>query len=330
MSRICTASILVLASAFEFRFDLSIGTRASPLAIKQAELVEAALSLTAPGTMTRLVSFSSGGDADLQAAPLAKAGVRFTTEIDAAVLGRAVDIGVHSLKDIPPQHRWTTGLTIGCHLPRASPLDVLIGSTSLDMLSAGARVGTASIRRHAQLKAARPDLEIVNVRGSVEARLDMLDTGHVQALVLAKAGLERLGLHDRAVSELPPGVMLPGVGQGIICAVCRDDADALRLLRAADDPDTHLAATAERAFLNVIDAMSPWEGRPPLGALMARSQDGSSWGFHGLVAQPDGSRVVRVERSALAAECGLGDAAAFGKEAAEELLAHAGADFLHH
>jgi hydroxymethylbilane synthase len=323
------AALVLLPMAFEFRFEgVRIGTRSSALATAQAEMVAASLMLAAPGTSTTLVPVLTQGDTDLgRDLPLAKAGVDFTGSIDAAVLEGVVDVGVHSLKDVPPEHRWTPGLTFACHLPRASPLDVIVGATSLAALPSGARVGTASVRRQAQLRALRPDLTVVNVRGDVHARLSQLDSSDVDALVLAKAGLERLGVHSRVVSTLPPSVLLPGACQGIVCAVCREGADALRLLRLADDHDAHVCAAAERAFLNAVDRAAPGSGRPPLGALMARDEDGSgSWALHGLVARPDGTQVLRVERTA-SAECSVADAAALGRDAAEEILDRAGEEF---
>lgn len=317
-----------VAAAFEFRFDVTLVTRPSSLAKAQAELVAASLMIATPGTTTSIVPLTTDGDIDQRHdVPLAKAGIDFTSVIDAAVIEGTFDIGVHSLKDVPPQHRWMPSLTIGCHLPRVCPLDVIVGATTLDELGPGARVGTASIRRQAQLKAARPDLTVVNVRGDVLSRLAQLEAGDVDALVLAKAGIERLGIEHRVMaSELPPEVMLPGVGQGIICAVCRGNGDVLRLLRSANDRDAHVAAAAERAFLDVLDATSPWSGRPPLGALMARVEGG--WRLNGLLARPDGTRVIRVERSAPVA-CSVAEAEALGRDAAEELTERAGAHFLH-
>ena len=326
-------ALLSTPTAFEFRFEsVSIGTRKSPLAIKQAEMIAAAIELNTLGTTTTLVPLDSEGDQNLRRdVPLAQAGVDFTTLIDAAVLERVCDVGVHSLKDVPPTSRWNPGLVIACHLPRASPLDVLVGAESLAALPPNARVGTASVRRHAQLRAARPDLELVNVRGSVGSRLAQLDAGDVDALCLAAAGVARLGesaMAGRANGVLPPDVMLPGAGQGIICATCRVGADEMRLLRAADDPDAHVAAAAERSLLDAVDGLSPWTGRPPVGTLMERG-DAGGWTLRGLVARPDGSEVVRVERTA-PAEVDPAEAAALGREAGEELVALAGADFLHH
>ena len=183
------------------------------------------------------------------------------------------------------------------------------------------------MRRQAQLRAARPDLTVVGVRGTVEARLAQLDAGDVDALVLAKAGLERLGLADRMVRELAPEVMLPGAGQGIIGAVCRADGDVLRLLRAADDAEAHVAAAAERAALDVVDAASEG-GRPPLGVLMAREDAcadgaGGGWVLRAVLARPDGSSVARVTLPAPSEtmdECTVADAVELGRAAGAALL----------
>lgn len=317
------ALLYVFTASFEFRFDVRIGTRPSPLALAQADLVAARLFIAAPGTLTSIVPLESKADQSLEK-PMAQ--VDFTSELDAGVIDRRLDLAVHSLKDLPPEHRWTEHLTVACHLQRASPNDVIVGVPSLDALPQGARVGTASVRRRAQLSACRPDLEIVNVRGTVAARLARLDDGDVDALVLARAGLDRLAVEGLTVCELPPDVMLPGPGQGIVCAVCRRDGDALRLLRAADDADAHVAAAAERAVLNVLDeASSGMDGRPPIGALMARDGEGrSTWTLRALLAARDGSSVVHVTRVA-PCECSVADAVALGRAAGEELLSSAAA-----
>ena len=160
-------ALLSTPAAFEFRFDtVSIGTRKSPLAIKQAEAVAAAIELSTLGTTTTLVPLDSEGDKNLRRdVPLAQAGVDFTTLIDAAVLERVCDVGVHSLKDVPPTSRWNPGLVIACHLPRAAARRAC-RRRALAALPPNARVGTASVRRHAQLRAARP-ISARQLRGSV-------------------------------------------------------------------------------------------------------------------------------------------------------------------
>jgi hydroxymethylbilane synthase len=316
------------AASFEFRMDLSIGTRPSPLAVVQAETVAAALSIANPGTMTSIVPIHIEAD---QTSEKPLSSVDFTSDLDERVLDGALSLAVHSLKDLPPNHRWKGGLVIGCHLPRASPLDVLIGVPSLDDLPRGARVGTASVRRRAQLMAHRPDLSVVSVRGTVTDRLSLLDRGEVDALVLAQAGLARLGvLEALGARQLPPEAMLPGAWQGIICAVCRRDADALRVLRAADDEDAHVAASAERALLDVVDAGSAGAGRPPLGAYMARdSADGTvgvgllhGWTLRGMLCRADGTGVVRVAMHA-PPTASVAEAATLGRLAGEALLERA-------
>ena len=319
---------LPVAQPFEFRFDVSIGTRPSPLALAQAEMVAASLTIRAPGTMTRIVPREIDADAQL-GAPLAE--VDFTSDLDSAVMCGELDLAVHSLKDIPPKNRWTAGLAIACHLPRASPLDVIVGADSLDALPAGARVGTASVRRQAQLLAARPDLSVIQVRGTVGARLAQLDAGDVDALVLARAGLERLpsAMEGRLASTLPPETMLPGAGQGIVCAVCREDGDARRLLGMADDAEARVAAAAERTVLDVVDAASTGKGRPPLGVLMTREPvagggggaGGSvgGWKLRAMLCSAGGLRVVRAEGSAPAA-CGPEEAEALGRRVGDALL----------
>jgi len=308
-----------------------IGTRPSPLACTQAEACARALQRAEPSMTYELVRISSTGDqpigSSVAASTLAQGEkVDFTGLLDDAVIKREIDVAVHSLKDLPPLRRWKPGLAIGYHSARENPYDVLVGAESVAGVPLNARVGSSSVRRQAQLLAMRPDVTPVNLRGNVKARLDALDGGEVDVLVLAKAGLDRLGLSSRCQHELSSDEMLPACGQGIVCAVCRtDQTDLLRLLHAADDRVSRIAAAAELAFLSTVDGAAPWEGRPPLAAHMKLCED-SSWLLSCLLARPDGARVLRTTRHT-ASNASEEQARALGVEAGEELLRLAGAHF---
>jgi len=328
-----------------------IGTRPSNLALIQAKEVEVALLDAIKSTstendrelQTKIVAIDVSGDkkepiASTQDAPLAMTAVDFTGSLDDAVIAGTIDAAVHSTKDLPPANRWRDGLTIACHIgPRADPCDVLVGSySSFAELPRGARVGSASIRRQAQLLSHRPDVKVVNLRGNVQARLAALENGDVDALVLAAAGLDRLGSgnsHGRRIDmpkyhKVPVENMLPGAAQGIVCVTCRaDDNDALSLLHRIDNKEARIAATAERALLDVVDKglQHKWPGRPPVAAYMSRDDDG--WVLRGLLATPNGSKVVRTLRREKT-DCSNEHASELGELAGRDLLNEAGTTFL--
>ena len=350
------ASLLLalLTIASSAALHVKIGTRPSPLAIFQAEFFSSAIVSSDPSVTVEIICLASTGDVKgrkRQDTPLALAPPDFVGAIDDAVVDGTVDVGVHSLKDVPPDDRWMHGgeggdalLTIACHLPRASPFDVLLGGASLSDLPPDARIGSSSIRRQAQLLSIRPDVTPVNLRGDVRARLDALDAGEVDALVLARAGLERLNIdwermrfsNGSGSALLTPEEMLPGCAQGIIGAVCRsDNAEIRELLRSVDDSDTRIAALAERAVLSAVDGLAPWEGRPPLAALMQRSEvitdeEGMrpelGWELRAMLAHPDGEKVLKIRRTASAA-CSNKGAIGLGREVGKELLKQAGPSF---
>lgn len=298
------------------------------------------------------------GKALTQQLPLAVNGVDFTGALDEAVLNGSVDVAVHSLKDIPPDCRWKVGenknLVIGAYFgPRATPLDLLITKEgcidSIEKLPQGAKVGSASIRRQAQLKAVRPDLNVINIRGNVDTRLRALENGKIEALILALAGLKRLGIYDEKdkisndpdisgieerkekfkyhYNPIPIETMLPGLGQGIIAITCRhDNAAILSLLDEVDDHQSRIAATTERTFLDTVQSLSPWVGRPPVAGFM-RPFD-NSWLFNGLLATPDGAQVLRVQNIIENERCTEEAAQELGRMAGDELAQLAGDDFL--
>jgi hydroxymethylbilane synthase len=225
---------------------LRIGTRRSALAIWQAEWVASKLA----GVDVELVYITTQGDA--QSGPLAKIGGSgvFTKEIERALLERQIDLAIHSLKDLPTEI--VAGLAIAAVPPRESVHDVLIarGSSSIDTLPPSATVGTGSMRRRAQLLAVRPDVNITDIRGNIDTRLRKLDDGLYDAIILAEAGLKRLGLHDRITQVIPANQMLPAIGQGALALETRaDDAATIQLVSLLDDSESHLAVRAERALL---------------------------------------------------------------------------------
>ena len=299
---------------------LRIGTRGSPLALAQAGMVRARLA-AAHGLAEDRVELKvihTTGDA-IQDRPLADAGGKglFTKEIEEALLAGAIDLAVHSAKDMPTA--LPPGLVIAAVLSREDARDVFISrkAKTLDELAAGAVVGTASLRRQAQVKQLRPDLNIVSFRGNVETRLRKLDEGAVDATLLALAGLKRLGCDDAATAILPLDQFLPAVGQGIVAIETREDDVATRaLLAAIDDRATAIALVTERAFLTVLDGScrTPIAGHAVVGGGRLR--------FRGLIVKPDGSAAFETSR-----EGALGDAAALGADAGRELKRQAGANF---
>ncbi len=270
---------------------IRIATRKSPLAIWQAEYVSARLREVHPGLEVELVRMTTQGDRILDT-PLARVGGKglFVKELEQGLLDGRADIAVHSMKDVPAE--LPEGLGIAAVCPREDPRDAFVsnGHDSLDALPEGARVGTSSLRRRCQLAALRPDLVIEDLRGNVNTRLARLDEGRFDAVILAAAGLRRLGLAGRIRQPLPPETMLPAVGQGAVGIECRlDDAGTLRLLAPLNDPATALRVEAERAMNHRLQGgcQVPIAGHAELahGVLLLR----------GLVGRTDGSEVVRGE-----------------------------------
>jgi len=294
---------------------LRIGTRGSPLAMAQAELVRAALAAThaelaAPGAL-ELVVIRTTGDKILDR-PLAEIGGKglFTKEIDEALLDGRIDLAVHSMKDVPTA--LPEGIVIAAMPERADPRDVLLAgaAASLAGLPAGCVVGTASLRRAAQVLAHRPDLTVVPLRGNVQTRLAKLARGEVGATLLAAAGLARLGLGTAGGTPLDPAEMLPAVAQGAIGIACRaDDARLRAILAPLGHLPTERCVAAERALLAELDGNC----RTPIAALAVERPSGIE--LRGLLASPDGRRVARVERTGAAS-----DAVRLGREAGRELL----------
>jgi hydroxymethylbilane synthase len=272
---------------------LKIGTRSSELALRQARLVQAALD--ARGVASELVTYRTVGDKRLDES-LASIGAKglFTKELEHDLLKGKTQIAVHSLKDLPTDS--PAGLVVAAVLEREDPRDALVVNgrvlaQSLDDLPRGSRVGTSSLRRRAQLLAARPDLEVAELRGNVPTRLKKIDEGRVHAAILAAAGLHRLGAHQHITCYLDAPGWLPAAGQGAIAVQVRaDDTRARELAEAMNDPSTMRAVRAERAFLAALEGGC----QVPIGALALPTADGSGGGvLHGLIADIRGTRVVR-------------------------------------
>lgn len=301
---------------------LRIGTRGSPLALIQAEEVRRRLAAAWPELAAQdalvVVPIKTTGDR-IQDRPLAEAGGKglFTKEIEEAMLAGTIDIAVHSMKDMPT---WLPdGLHIPCLLPREDPRDALIAPSvrALRELPAGAVVGTSSLRRQAQILAARPDVSVVTFRGNVETRLRKIAAGQAQATLLAYAGLRRLGIADQASAVLDTAEMLPAPAQGAIGIECRvADEKTQTYLAAIHDQRTGIEIAAERALLARLDGSC----RTPIAAL-ARVVD-DLIRFEALIATPDGRRVLRASR-----EGALADAAALGDDAGSALRREGGANF---
>ena len=291
---------------------LRIATRKSPLALWQAEHVAARLRSAHPGVDVVLLPMSTKGDQILDRSLAAIGGKGlFIKELEIALEERRADLAVHSMKDVPAD--LPAQFTIGAILERADPRDALVAprAGALEALPSGARVGTSSLRRRAQLLAARPDLRIEALRGNLHTRVRRLDEGSLDAIVLACAGLARLGWEQRIAARLPLEVSLPAVGQGAIGVECRaDDTTILARLAALEHPPTRVAVDAERAFSRRLGGgcQSPVAAHATL--------DGGRLGLRGLVASTDGRRVLRDGLS------GTADAAAaLGEALAQRMLA---------
>lgn len=311
---------------------LRIGTRGSPLALAQANEVRGRLAAIDPDLArtgaVEVVIIRTTGDR-VQDRTLVELGGKglFTKEIEEALIGGAIDLAVHSMKDMPTE--LPPGLIIGALLPREDPRDAFLSLTAatIDDLPAGAVVGTASLRRQAQLLAARPDLVVVPVRGNVQTRLERLREGRMDATLLAMAGLNRLKLTEVARSPIDPSVMLPAVAQGAIGIECRaaDDRTA-GWVRALNDPETAVAVEAERGLLAVLDGSC----RTPIAALAVRSvapgRDAQAMTLTARVASPDGTTVLEDSLTHVVGQGDTAAALALGRHVGQALRDRAGDD----
>lgn len=270
-----------------------IATRRSPLALWQAEHVKARLAALHPRLAVELLPLSTRGD-ELLEVSLAKVGGKglFVKELEAALEDGRADIAVHSAKDVPMQ--LPPGFCLAAITPREDPRDCLVSNAAanLEALPAGSTVGTSSLRREAQLRERYPALQVKPLRGNLDTRLAKLDRGECQAIVLAAAGLKRLGLAARIRAMLEPEQSLPAPGQGALAIECREDREDLRAqLASLSDPATEACVRAERALSRALSG----DCQLPLAAYAVVS--GGQLRLRGLVAKPDGSRVVRGETS---------------------------------
>ena len=306
---------------------LRVGTRASPLALTQTRMFLSLLTKFCPVLRGMEVfhehAIRTTGDAtQVTGERLADLGGKglFAKEIHEALLDRRIDFAVHSLKDLETE--LPPGVVLACVLPREDPRDALIlgpdcgepiaGASPYDCLPHGAIIGSSSVRRQAQLLAARPDLQIRNIRGNVQGRLDKVRRGDYAASLLALAGLKRLGLEEEASVLIDAATMVPAACQGIVGITVRAaDRELHSLLAAITDPDANTMATAERALLGALDGSC----HTPIGA-HAQLQPGGRMHLTGLVARPDGSFVLR--RSI---ECAQSDADRAGAALGDELRA---------
>ena len=298
--------------------QIKFGSRSSKLARWQTGFIQRSLETLWPGLKSELVLIQTEGDRVLEI-PLPEIGGKglFTQELELALREDRVDVAVHSLKDLPIED--SAGIVIGLIPVRATAHDVLVSrnAEALEDLPLGAVVGTSSLRRQGQLLASRPDLVVKSLRGNVQTRLKKLEDGQYDAILLAHAGLVRLGLEAHITQILPYEIMLPAPGQGALAVQCRqDDQETLKLLANLDDPLTRAEVEAERCFLQALGGGCSL----PVGALAEHCQGEIS--MQGVVVSPDGKRVIRVAGSG-------SDPGALGAALAREALALGAGEVLH-
>ncbi len=290
---------------------IRIATRQSPLALWQAEDVAARLEQAHPGLKTELVKMVTKGDKILDT-PLAKIGGKglFVKELEQGMLDGLADIAVHSMKDVPVE--FPEGLHLSVILPREDPRDAFVSNhyKSLDDLPEHAKIGTASLRRQCQIAEKLPNAEILSLRGNVNTRLAKLDAGEYDAIILAAAGLKRLGFTDRITQALDSTVSLPAIGQGAVGIECRsDDEEINRLLAPLADEESTLRISAERAMNERLKGGC----QVPIAGF-SEIKDGKLY-MRGLVGKPDGSVIYRAEKTG-----NLEEAEEIGLAIANELL----------
>lgn len=292
---------------------LRIATRKSQLAMWQAEYVRDRLMAVHSGLEVELVPLSTKGDKILDT-PLSKIGGKalFVKELEDAMLDGRADIAVHSMKDVPMH--FPEGLGLSVILEGADPTDAFVSNhySNINELPEGARIGTASLRRGLQMREARPDLQILNLRGNVQTRLAKLDAGEFDAIILATSGLKRLGLDERIAQALPPEVCLPACGQGALGIECRlHDPELIALLAPLDDADTATRVRAERAMNTRLEGGC----QVPIAGHAVLEIDSDTLWLRGLVGNPEGTEVLRAEGRG-----SMHEPEALGIRIAEELL----------
>lgn len=300
---------------------LTIATRESPLALWQAEFVRSALTKTHPDLDVQLLGMTSRGD-QLLDAPLAKIGGKglFVKELEEALLDGSADIAVHSMKDVPME--FPPGLGLGVICVREDPTDAFVSNhfPELDALPIGSVVGTSSLRRECQLRERRPDLVVNFLRGNVNTRLRKLDEGEYDAIILASAGLMRLGFDGRIAQRMAVGDSLPAGGQGAVGIELRsEDTEVLALLETLHHTPTAARVTAERAMNRRLEGGC----QVPIACYAEFTDDGQELMLRGLVGKPDGSLILRAQAVAPADEAGQ-----LGIKVAEDLLQQGAAAIL--
>ena len=300
---------------------LTIATRESPLAMWQAEFVKSALEQAHPGLVVQLLGMTSRGD-QLLDVPLAKVGGKglFVKELETALLDGSADIAVHSMKDVPME--FPEGLRLGVICEREDPSDAFVSNRfdSFEQLPAGSVVGTSSLRRECQLRARRPDLQVKFLRGNVNTRLRKLDEGEYDAIILASAGLIRLGFEDRIARRIPVADSLPAGGQGAVGIELRsDDEHTLDLLQVVHHRATAERVTAERAMNHRLQGGC----QVPIACFAEHREQGERLWLRGLVGRPDGSQILRAE-----GEAHSSGSEQLGREVADALLAQGAAEIL--
>jgi len=293
---------------------LTIGSRGSQLALWQAHWIQARLETLGEQSHIEIIKTTGDKITDIALSQVGTKGL-FTKEIEEALLAGAIDLAVHSLKDMPTD--LPAGLTLAAIPEREDPRDALIGR-ALNHLAAGARVGTGSLRRAAQLRALRPDLQIEDIRGNVDTRLRKLDEGRYDAIVLAAAGLRRLGWENRITELFDPGIMCPAVGQGALAIETRDDGGpGFQAARRLEHAESRARVTAERAVLASLGGGC----QAPMGAHAI--VENQMIEVYALIVSPDGAQMVRQE-----VQGSVDDAAALGRFLGEKLLASGGKQIL--
>ncbi len=302
------------------RSELTIATRGSPLALWQAEHVQARLEALHPGLEVKLLTMKTRGDKLLDA-PLAKVGGKglFVKELEAGLLDGRADLAVHSMKDVPVQ--FPDGLELALVMEREDPRDAFVSNTydNLAAMPAGSKVGTSSLRRQAQIREAYPALEVDWLRGNVNTRLAKLDAGEYDAIILAASGLMRLGFDERIRAAIEPEECLPAISQGVLGIEIRSDDDELReMIEPLRHAETTLRVTAERALNQTLNGgcQVPIAGYALL--------EGDEIYLRGLVGEPDGSRILRAEvrgASERAHDIGIELAQQLLAQGADEILA---------